>query len=90
MKKAAPFVKGAFAVFKWSELEPANGQFDWKLFESTLGAYADAGLYMQLMVWVGPHSPEWIYSAGVPLVKTSPDVESARPAALHALPVLSG
>jgi hypothetical protein len=26
---------------------------------------------MQLMVWVGPHSPEWIYSAGVPLVRTS-------------------
>jgi len=71
VKNAAPFVNGAFAVFKWSELEPANGQFDWKLFESTLGAYAAAGLNMQLMVWVGPHSPEWIYSAGVPLVRTS-------------------
>ncbi|MCL5744615.1 MAG: beta-galactosidase [Acidobacteria bacterium] len=71
LKKQAPFLKGVFATFKWSDLEPANNRFDWKMFESTLASYADAGLYMLLMVWVGPHSPEWIYSAGVPMVKTT-------------------
>jgi hypothetical protein len=72
LKKQAPFVKGSFATMKWSDLEPGNNQFNWKMFESSLASYADAGLYILLMVWVGPHSPEWIYTAGVPPVKTSP------------------
>jgi len=72
LKKQAPFLKGVFATFKWSDLEPASERFDWKMFESALADYASAGLYILLMVWVGPHSPEWIYSAGVPMVKTTP------------------
>jgi hypothetical protein len=72
LKKQAPWVKGVFATMKWSDLEPANNQFDWKLFESTLAGYADAGLNILLMVWVGPHAPEWLFSAGVPLVTTTP------------------
>ena len=71
VKKQAPWVKGVFATLKWSDLEPANNRCDWKMFESTLAGYAQPGLYILLMVWVGPHSPEWIYSAGVPLVKTT-------------------
>src|SRR5512142_3185178 len=55
LKKRAPWVKGVFATFKWSELEPGDGRFDWKMFESALNSYADAGLYILLMVWVGPH-----------------------------------
>ena len=71
LKKVAPWLKGVFATFKWSDLEPADNRFDWKMFESTLAGYADAGLYMLLMVWVGPHAPEWLFQAGVPMVKTT-------------------
>ena len=72
IKKQAPWIKGVFAAIKWRDLEPADHQFDWKLFESTLADYANAGLYIQFMIHVGPDSPEWIYAAGVPRVKTSP------------------
>jgi len=72
LKKQCPWVKGAFVAFRWSELEPAPGAYNWKLFEETLAQYARAGLYIQFMVWVGPHSPRWIYDAGVPEVKTTP------------------
>ena len=71
LKRVAPWLKGVFATFKWSDLEPADSRFDWKMFESTLAGYADAGLYMLLMVWVGPHAPEWLFQAGVPMVKTT-------------------
>jgi hypothetical protein len=72
LKKQVPLVKGVFATLKWADLEPANNQLNWKMFDATLAGYADAGLYILLMVWVGPHSPEWLYTAGVPLVKTTP------------------
>lgn len=72
LRKEAPYVTGVFAAIKWSELEPADGQYDWKAFDGPLREYAKAGLYMQLMVLVGPDSPKWIHDAGVPLVKTSP------------------
>ncbi|MFB3827009.1 MAG: beta-galactosidase [Bryobacteraceae bacterium] len=72
LKKQCPWVKGAFVAFPWSELEPAPGKFDWEMFEGTLARYADAGLYIQFMVWVGPHSPRWLYGLGVPEVKTTP------------------
>lgn len=71
MKKAHPWVKGVFVAFKWSNLEPANNKFDWNYFDRTLATYANAGLYVQFMVWVGPDSPDWIYTNGVPLVRTS-------------------
>jgi hypothetical protein len=38
LKQQAPFVKGSFATMKWSDLEPANNQFDWKMFESSLAS----------------------------------------------------
>ncbi len=72
VKQRAPFVKGVFVAIPWSELEPADGQYNWKSFDATLERYAHAGLYIQFMTWVGPHSPRWIYSSGVPEVRTTP------------------
>lgn len=72
LKQRCPWVKGVFVAFQWSELEPKPNQFDWQMFDQTLARYARAGLYIQFMVWVGPHSPRWIYSAGVPEVRTTP------------------
>lgn len=72
LKRDCPWVKGAFVSVAWSDLEPAPQQFDWKLFEDTIVPYVDAGLYVQLIVMVGPQSPRWIYEHGVPEVKTTP------------------
>jgi hypothetical protein len=72
LKREAPFVKGVFAAFRWSELEPSNHNFNWAEFDETLTSYANAGLYIQFIIWVGPHSPRWIYSEGVPEVRTTP------------------
>ena len=72
LKKQCPWVTGVFVAFAWSDLEPAPGKYDWAMFEQTFTRYADAGLHMQFMVWVGPHSPRWIYENGVPEVKTTP------------------
>lgn len=72
LKKECPWLKGVFATMKWHALEPANNQFDWKYFETTLASYAEAGLYILLMVHVGPDSPKWLFSEGVPVVKTTP------------------
>ena len=72
LKKQCPWIKGVFAGIQWSQLEPADGKFDWPFFDKTLAEYAHAGLYIQFIVFVGPDSPRWIYSAGVPEVKTTP------------------
>ncbi len=72
LKKQCPWIKGVFTGVKWSELEPASGKFDWPFFDRTFTNYAQAGLYIQFIVLVGPDSPRWIYSAGVPEVKTTP------------------
>lgn len=69
--KRCPWIKGVFVAIQWKNLEPADNQFDWKLFDETFARYADAGLSIQFMVWVGPHSPRWIYAAGIPEVKTT-------------------
>ena len=61
-----------FVAVAWSDLEPADSRYDWEMFDATFARYARAGLYIQYMIWAGPHSPRWIYSAGVPEVKTTP------------------
>src|SRR5690348_10645537 len=44
VKHEAPFVKGVFLAIPWSELEPSDGQYDWKLFDNTFARYARGGL----------------------------------------------
>lgn len=69
-----PWVKGCFVSIAWSELEPRPNEFDWNLFEKRLAAPANMGQVAQLIVFVGPASPRWIYEAGVPEVHTTPTI----------------
>jgi hypothetical protein len=71
VKQRCPWVKGSFVRFPWSDLEPEPGRYDWAMFDKTLARYADAGMVIQFMVWVGPDSPRWIYENGVPEVRTT-------------------
>jgi len=74
LKQRCPWVKGVFVAIRWRDLEPADGKFDWAMFDRTMKGYAEAPLWIQFMVWVGPDSPRWIYEAGVPEVKTTPSL----------------
>jgi len=67
--KKIPFIRGWNFTFKWSDLEPQKGKFDWKFFDEQLKITADNNLYIGFMVWVGQFSPEWLYTVdGVPKV----------------------
>jgi hypothetical protein len=71
LKRKCPWLRGALVQLKWHDLEPASGHFAWAYLDSALGKYADAGFYVTFQVWAGPASPDWVYDAGVPRVKTS-------------------
>lgn len=64
------FFKGWYIVYQWKKLEPQKGSFDWDYFDSQMKFAADNNLSIGFMVWVGPHSPQWLYDNGVPLVST--------------------
>jgi hypothetical protein len=74
MKERCPWIKGVFIGMHWAKLEPRPGEFDWEYFESEMTRYADAGLYIQFMIWTGGHAPRWLYDHGVPEVETTPTI----------------
>ncbi|MDQ1296293.1 MAG: hypothetical protein QG611_271 [Bacteroidota bacterium] len=66
-----PFVRGFWVACKWAELEPEKGKFNWNILEDQIKQAFKEGTSVGLMVFVGPDSPEWIYSNGVPKVFNS-------------------
>lgn len=68
--KQYPYLKGWYIVYQWKDLEPSKDNFDWNYFDQQMRFAADNGLDIGFMIWVGPHSPEWLYSIGVPKVST--------------------
>lgn len=71
MVKSMPFIRGWNFTFRWKDLEPVKGQFNWKLFDGQLKIAAGNNLNIGFMIWVGQHSPAWIYSEdGVQKVST--------------------
>ena len=72
-----PELRSVPLILKWDSLESAPGQyaFDAELGQPLKAAQAE-GLYVTLMIWVGPASPEWIYEQGVPQVITDRKVNA--------------
>ncbi len=72
-----PELRSVPLILKWDSLESAPGRyaFDEELGKPLKAAHAD-GLYVTLMIWVGPACPEWIYEKGVPLVITDRKVNA--------------
>ena len=72
-----PELRSVPLILKWDALEPAAGRY---AFAEELGrplqAAQDGGLYLTLMIWVGPAAPEWIYQNGVPRVITNRNVNA--------------
>ncbi len=65
-----PFFKGWYIRAFWKQLEPEKDRFDWSFLDAQFKFAADHNLAIGFMVWVGPLSPEWLYSNGVPKVIT--------------------
>src|SRR3954453_12914017 len=55
----------------WAGRESRTGQFSFTPLDNGIDACVDAGVYMGLMIAVGPSSPDWVYTSGVPKVKVS-------------------
>ena len=72
-----PELRSVPLILKWDSLEPASGRY---AFAEELGrplqAAQEGGLYITLMIWVGPAAPEWIYQNGVPRVITNRNVNA--------------
>ena len=54
----------------WAEIEPKQGKFNWAPLEDQIKEALERDQYVYFKVNVGPVSPDWIYSAGVPKVLT--------------------
>src|SRR5437879_4806814 len=59
-----PLVYGVSWKFRWSTLEPAEGQFDWSLVDQAVDVAARAGKKSILRVYSGLTTPDWVYEAG--------------------------
>jgi hypothetical protein len=72
-----PELRSVPLILKWDSLEPAPGRY---AFHEALGqplkAAHEGGLYVTLMIWVGPAAPEGIYQNGVPRVITDRKVNA--------------
>jgi hypothetical protein len=69
-KEGRPWYKGQVVTVKWTEIEPTNNQFNWQALDSDINSSASQGLYVMVLVYTGLHAPPWLYSSGVPEVKT--------------------
>lgn len=76
-KNSAPNVKGAAVIIHWKNVEPQQGKYKWQQqLGSKLKQAIDNDFYVHIMLWVGPHSPSWIYQQGVPKVRTDRKVNA--------------
>lgn len=66
IKGEYPLLKGIFLGFRWDSLQPKRDVFNWKMLDENLYNYANAGIHMNIALWVGPFSPQWLYDAKTP------------------------
>lgn len=68
-----PFLNGWHFLFRWEDVEPTAGVFDYTTMDAQIEIAYDAGLYITFMVFTGDFAPTWLYSApySVPKVETT-------------------
>ena len=84
-----PFVAGLSARIAWSDLEPKQGQYDWRLLEQAKETAASHKKPLMLRVTAGMLSPDWVYKLeGVGAVTfTKEDVSWLKPGETVRMPV---
>jgi hypothetical protein len=55
----SPTVDGFFQSYKWSDVEPADGHYDWSQLDSDLGQIKAAGKHATLGIVAGAYTPAW-------------------------------
>ena len=68
--KDYPFLKGSSFDASWNDVEKQPGVFNWSELDQAVEKACQNRSYMYLSLGVGPESPEWIYTHGVPKVVT--------------------
>lgn len=74
-----PYLAGTYLGYFWSELEPAQGQYNWKVIDDAMQPWIANGKNIILRVstsgwkkWHPPYSqkgtPQWVYDLGVAFV----------------------
>lgn len=79
---AKPFVDGALIRVRWHELEPIEGQFDWRYLDSEIAKVAKLGKAYTLAVVGGPSTPSWVFAKGAQgysFTLNNPYASKARP-----------
>jgi Beta-galactosidase len=96
-----PYLAGTYLGFYWSELEPAQGQFNWKTVDDAMQPWTSNGKNIILRVstsgWTGwrpPFSekgtPQWVYDMGVSSVTETDKAVKPQYWNPHFLSVLDG
>ena len=68
--KEYPFLKGFSFNQRWADVEWQPGVFNWSGLDRAMENAVERNQFVYLSLGVGPEAPEWIYSHGVPAVKT--------------------
>lgn len=75
--KSMPFIRGWNFTFKWRDIEPEKGVYNWEKIDEQFKIAAENNLYIGFMIWVGQHSPSWVYEIDeVPKVVTTDKLRS--------------
>ena len=77
--KDHPFLKGLAFYRKWADIEKTPGVFDWSALDQAMERAVQRNQFLYLSLGVGPDAPEWIYTNGVPAVKTDNQIHDSWP-----------
>jgi hypothetical protein len=74
-----PFLKGLAFNQAWADIEKAPGVFDWSTLDRAMESAVAKNQFIYLSLNVGPDAPQWIYTQGVPAVKTDGQMHDSWP-----------
>lgn len=77
--KEFPFLKGLAYNQNWEDVEKQSGIFDWSILDKAIESAVKNNQFIYLSLGVGPDAPKWIYSNGVPKVKTENQMHDSWP-----------
>jgi hypothetical protein len=58
------YIYGLSWRFKWSEIEPQEGQYNWQPIDTAVAMTSSPGKKVMLRVVAGINSPDWLYNIG--------------------------
>jgi hypothetical protein len=73
------FLKGLAFNQAWKDVEKQPGVFDWSKLDQAMESAVQRNQFIYLSLGVGPDAPLWIYSKGVPEVKTDNQIHDSWP-----------